>query len=39
MTIYGEKTGNQPPGTMCWTILPYSLPGHHGARTLQITYK
>jgi deltex-like protein len=38
MTIYGEKTGNQPPGTMCWTTLPYSLPGHHGTRTLQITY-
>ncbi|XP_069670594.1 protein deltex [Periplaneta americana] len=38
MTIYGEKTGNQPHGTMCWTILPHSLPGHHGTRTLQITY-
>ncbi|XP_063220900.1 protein deltex [Bacillus rossius redtenbacheri] len=38
-TIYGEKTGNQPKeGTMKWTVLNYSLPGYHGARTLQITY-
>ncbi|PNF19840.1 hypothetical protein B7P43_G12530 [Cryptotermes secundus] len=38
MTIYGEKTGNQPHGTMCWTTLPHSLPGYHGTNTLQITY-
>ncbi|XP_066997951.2 protein deltex [Anabrus simplex] len=38
MTIYGEKTGNQPDGSMDWTILNYSLPGHQGSRTIQITY-
>ncbi|KAJ9596927.1 hypothetical protein L9F63_012052, partial [Diploptera punctata] len=38
MTIYGEKTGNQPHGTMCWSTLPRSLPGHPGSRTIQITY-
>ncbi|KAJ1532236.1 hypothetical protein ONE63_000853 [Megalurothrips usitatus] len=38
MTIYGEKRGNQPAGSMDWTILHYSLPGHPGTRTIQITY-
>lgn len=38
MTIYGEKRGNQPPGSMDWTILHYALPGHPGTRTIQITY-
>ncbi|XP_047003050.1 protein deltex [Schistocerca americana] len=38
MTIYGEKFGNQPEGSMDWTVLNYSLPGHQGVRTIQITY-
>lgn len=38
MTIYGEKRGNQPPGSMDWTILNSSLPGFPGTRTIQITY-
>ena len=37
--IYGEKHGNQPPGTMDCCILHWSLPGHPDARTIQITYK
>nr|CAD7267159.1 unnamed protein product [Timema shepardi] len=36
--IYGEKTGNQPPGSMTWALLNHSLPGHPGSRTIQITY-
>lgn len=38
MTIYGEKRGNQPAGSMDWTILHYSLPGHPNTWTIQITY-
>lgn len=38
MTIYGEKRGNQPAGSMDWTVLHYSLPGHPSTRTIQITY-
>lgn len=38
MMIYGEKTGNQPEGSMDWNVLNYSLPGHNGSRTIQITY-
>ncbi|GLH12883.1 Protein deltex [Gryllus bimaculatus] len=38
MMIYGEKTGNQPEGSMDWTILNCSLPGYQGSRTIQITY-
>ncbi|KAG8282560.1 protein deltex-like [Homalodisca vitripennis] len=38
MTIYGEKRGNQPPGTMDSTLLHTSLPGFPGTRTIQITY-
>lgn len=37
--IYGEKHGNQPPGTMECCILHWPLPGHPDARTIQITYK
>lgn len=39
MTVYGEKHGNQPPGSMDWTIIHRSLPGYNGKRTIQITYK
>lgn len=38
MAIYGYKTGNQPPGSMDWTLVDYSLPGHMGNRTIRITY-
>lgn len=37
--VYGEKYGNQPPGTMSWTIIPKQLAGHEGQNTIQITYK
>ncbi|XP_037936532.1 protein deltex-like [Teleopsis dalmanni] len=36
--VYGEKVGNQPIGTMSWTILSKSLPGHEGQNTIQIVY-
>uniref|UniRef100_A0A1I8PA52 E3 ubiquitin-protein ligase n=1 Tax=Stomoxys calcitrans TaxID=35570 RepID=A0A1I8PA52_STOCA len=36
--VYGEKIGNQPNGTMSWTILSKSLPGHEGQNTIQIVY-
>ncbi|XP_075220105.1 deltex E3 ubiquitin ligase isoform X2 [Lycorma delicatula] len=38
MQIYGEKRGNQPPGTMEWLLLNSSLLGFPGTRTIQITY-
>lgn len=38
MMIYGEKTGNQPVGTMTDTIIRLSLPGYPGCSTIQITY-
>lgn len=37
--VYGEKYGNQPPGTMTWSIIPKQLAGHEGQNTIQITYK
>lgn len=37
--VYGEKIGNQPPGTMSWKILQKSLPGHEGQNTIQIIYE
>lgn len=37
--IYGEKYGNQPPGTMTWSIIPKHVPGHEGQNTIQIVYK
>lgn len=37
--IYGEKYGNQPPGTMTWSIIPKQLAGHEGQNTIQIVYK
>ncbi|XP_005181037.1 protein deltex [Musca domestica] len=36
--VYGEKIGNQPNGTMSWSILSKSLPGHEGQNTIQIVY-
>lgn len=38
MSVYGEKIGDQPPGTMSWIVIPRSLPGHEGQNTIQITY-
>ena len=37
--IYGEKRGNQPPGSMNWTRLPRPLPGFPNTKTIQITYE
>lgn len=37
--VYGEKFGNQPPGTMTWSIIPKQLAGHEGQNTIQIVYK
>lgn len=37
--IYGEKHGNQPPGTMEWAVLDRSLPGYVNYRTIRIVYK
>ncbi|KAF7285936.1 hypothetical protein GWI33_008908 [Rhynchophorus ferrugineus] len=36
--IYGEKHGNQPPGTMEWGIIERSLPGFQNFRAIQIVY-
>ncbi|KAK9719906.1 WWE domain [Popillia japonica] len=36
--IYGEKHGNQPPGTMEWGIVDRALPGHLHCRTIKIVY-
>ncbi|XP_076345981.1 E3 ubiquitin-protein ligase DTX4-like isoform X1 [Tachypleus tridentatus] len=37
-TIYGEKTGIQPPGSMDFHLIPYSLPGFPGYSTIHIIY-
>lgn len=37
--IYGEKHGNQPPGTMEWGVVDRTLPGHSHCRTIKIVYK
>lgn len=37
--IYGEKHGNQPPGSMEWGVMDRSLPGYPNFRTIQIIYK
>uniref|UniRef100_A0A8C6NIU4 E3 ubiquitin-protein ligase n=1 Tax=Nothobranchius furzeri TaxID=105023 RepID=A0A8C6NIU4_NOTFU len=37
-TIYGVKTGNQPPGKMEYHIIPHSLPGHPDCKTIRIIY-
>ncbi|XP_018332330.1 protein deltex isoform X2 [Agrilus planipennis] len=36
--VYGEKHGNQPPGTMEWGFIERSLPGYGNCRTIQIVY-
>lgn len=36
--IYGEKHGNQPPGTMEWGVIERSLPGFQNFRSIQIIY-
>lgn len=38
-SVYGEKYGNQPQGTMSWITIPKSLPGHENCNTIQIIYK
>lgn len=37
--VYGEKIGNQPNGTMSWSIINKCLPGHEGQNTIQIIYE
>lgn len=37
-TIYGVKTGNQPPGKMEYHVIPHSLPGHPECKTIRIIY-
>ncbi|CAA9997626.1 unnamed protein product [Nesidiocoris tenuis] len=37
--IYGEKRGNQPRGTMDWTIVDPIIPGHPNVSLIQITYQ
>ncbi|XP_035691079.1 E3 ubiquitin-protein ligase DTX1-like [Branchiostoma floridae] len=37
-TIYGEKCGNQPPGTMDYHVIPYPLPGYVDCHTIRIIY-
>ncbi|XP_022916628.1 protein deltex isoform X2 [Onthophagus taurus] len=36
--IYGEKHGNQPPGSMEWGVIDRCLPGYSNCRTIQIVY-
>lgn len=37
--VYGEKYGNQPAGTMTWSIIAKQVAGHEGQNTIQIVYK
>ncbi|XP_077456364.1 E3 ubiquitin-protein ligase DTX1 isoform X2 [Stigmatopora argus] len=37
-TIYGEKTGTQPPGKMEYHVIPHCLPGYHDSKTIRIVY-
>lgn len=37
-TIYGVKTGTQPPGKMEYHIIPHALPGHADCKTIRIIY-
>ncbi|KAM6972686.1 E3 ubiquitin-protein ligase DTX4-like [Aplochiton taeniatus] len=37
-TIYGSKTGSQPPGKMQYHVIPHSLPGHPDCHTIRIIY-
>ncbi|KAI8505248.1 E3 ubiquitin-protein ligase dtx1 [Branchiostoma belcheri] len=36
--IYGEKCGNQPPGTMDYHVIPYPLPSYVDCHTIRIIY-
>ena len=36
--VYGVKTGDMPDGTMTVKTQNYSLPGHEGYDTFEITY-
>ncbi|XP_054828763.1 E3 ubiquitin-protein ligase DTX4 [Eublepharis macularius] len=37
-SIYGVKTGTQPPGKMEYHLIPHSLPGHLDCKTIRIIY-
>ncbi|XP_051560449.1 E3 ubiquitin-protein ligase DTX4-like [Myxocyprinus asiaticus] len=37
-TIYGVKTGSQPPGKMEYHVIPHSLSGHPDCKTIRIIY-
>ncbi|CAM9959734.1 unnamed protein product [Lampetra fluviatilis] len=37
-TIYGEKTGTQPPGKMEFHVIPFSLPGQPDCHAIRIIY-
>ncbi|XP_042328661.1 E3 ubiquitin-protein ligase DTX4 isoform X2 [Sceloporus undulatus] len=37
-TIYGVKTGTQPPGKMEYHLIPHSLPGHLDCKSIRIIY-
>ncbi|XP_078087655.1 E3 ubiquitin-protein ligase DTX4-like [Mustelus asterias] len=37
-TIYGVKTGTQPPGKMEYHTIPHSLPGYPDSKTIRIIY-
>jgi deltex-like protein len=39
LSVYGEKIGNQPKGSMSFSTISKSLPGHEGQSTIQIIYK
>ncbi|XP_050301934.1 protein deltex [Anthonomus grandis grandis] len=36
--VYGEKHGNQPPGSMEWRVIDRCLPGFPNVRTIQVLY-
>ncbi|KAG8434882.1 hypothetical protein GDO86_013007 [Hymenochirus boettgeri] len=38
-TLYGSKMGSQPPGKMCFHLIPHSLPGYAGCQTIRIIYQ
>ncbi|XP_068165966.1 E3 ubiquitin-protein ligase DTX1 [Antennarius striatus] len=37
-TIYGQKTGTQPPGKMEYHLIPHCLPGYPDNRSIRIVY-
>ncbi|XP_070572581.1 E3 ubiquitin-protein ligase DTX4-like isoform X2 [Ptychodera flava] len=36
--IYGVKHGNQPPGSMDYHVIPYSLPGYRDCDSIRVIY-